>query len=144
MENLEPPELYKTAGKLRKKKTQLQGDIHPAVVTKCADLLVIPLCFVYAEVFRSCTWPDQWKKEMDKIIPKNQAPQNLGETRNILCTPFLSKMLEALLLEILREQVSLSTSQFGGIKGLGVDHFLVGYWGCLNGDSRSDERIGFL
>ena len=44
------------------------------------------------------------------------------------CTPLFSKVLESFILSALKEKVVLSNNQFGGLKGSGVDHFLVDSW----------------
>ena len=128
---ISPPETYQIAGRLRtmrKPRSLVPGDIDREVVTKCADLLAIPLHKIFAKVFETCEWPGGWKEETVVIIPKNQAPDGLGETRNLSCTPLFSKMLEAFILEELRKHVKMKPTQFGGIKGLSVNHFLMETW----------------
>ena len=129
MDMVDPPLAYQISGRLRVcKKPRSEMDLDPKVVTHCCDVLAMPLQKIYAEVFRTCSWPKQWKNETVTIIPKNAAPASLSETRNLSCTPLYSKVLESFLLEKLREEVTLNDTQFGGIKGLGVDHFLVETW----------------
>ena len=126
-----PPEPFEIAGRLKafkKPKGLVPGDYDAKVVNLCADLFALPLHKIFGEVFRSCKWPATWKDETVTIIPKNSAPSSLSETRNLSCTPVFSKLLESFLLEKLRGQVKLNDTQFGGIKGLGVDHFLVETW----------------
>ena len=128
---LVPPEPFQIAGRLRsmrKPKGIVPGDIDYRVVNFCSDVLAFPLAKIYGQVYRLCQWPDSWKLETVTIIPKNSAPSTLAETRNISCTPLFSKLLEAFVLDELRKQVKLNSTQFGGIKGLGVDHFLVETW----------------
>lgn len=130
--NLEQcPLLYQIAGRLRsmkKPKSQIYGDIDPSIVTEFADLLAIPLQIIFERVFETVEWPKSWKRESVTIIPKNPTPATLGETRNIACTPLFSKLLESFLLDLLRAQTTLTPAQFGGIKGVGVDHFLIETW----------------
>ena len=128
---LQPPLVYEVSGRLksiRKPRSQVPGDLDPRVVNHVADILAIPLQKIYAEVFRTCCWPERWKRETVTIIPKTTSPLTLGETRNLSCTPLFSKLLESFLLEKLRRDIKLNSTQFGGIKGLGVDHFLVETW----------------
>ena len=130
-EQVDPPLVFQIAGRLRsikKSNALVPGDLDKRVVTACCDALAVPLAMIYEEVFKSCVWPGSWKRETVTIIPKNSAPASLSETRNISCTPLFSKLLESFLLEHLKRQVRLNNTQFGGIKGLGVDHFLIETW----------------
>ena len=68
------------------------------------------------------------------------SPEGLSQLRNISCTPLFSKCLESFLLQGLKERVKLSRNQFGGTKGVGVDHFLIDTWNdimCGPGDPRA-------
>ena len=130
-QKLPPPEVYQIAGRLRcmkKKRSRIPGDIDPKVVNYCADGLAVGLHKIFAAAFETCEWPGSWKDEMVTIIPKGASPSSLSETRNISCTPLFSKLMESFLLERLRKDVKLSSTQFGGVKGLRVDHFLVETW----------------
>ena len=124
-------ELHEISSRLKyckKPKSTVDGDIRPELVTKCHDLLAIPLYHIYNSVLRTCKWPDKWKLETVKIIPKVAIPQSLKDVRNISCTPLFSKVLEQIVLKKLRENMSLSRAQFGGIPGIGIDHFLAETW----------------
>ena len=66
--------------------------------------------------------------ETVSVIPKNSAPTSLSELRNLSCTPLFSKVLEHFVLEDLKSKIKLSSAQFGGIKVLSTDHFLVSSW----------------
>ena len=59
--------------------------------------------------------------------------------RQLSCTPLFSKVLESFILKRLKDETSLSDSQYGGLKGCGVDHFLVKTWDEVLG-SLEDER----
>ena len=125
------PTVHQVARKLksiRKTKTLVPGDIDARVVNYNYDLLAVPLAIIFDKVYSSCSWPSKWSTETVTIIPKNNAPDSLGETRNISCTPLFSKLLETFLLDSLKQCVRLNGTQFGGIKGVGVDHFLVETW----------------
>ena len=77
---------------------------------------------------RGQQWPSLWGTETVTLIPKVKNPDGLQQLRNISCTPLFSKCLESFLLEGLKQRVVLSPNQFGGIKGVSVDHFLTGTW----------------
>ena len=124
-------ELHEISSRLkhcRKPKSLVDGDIPPALVTRFHDLLAVPLFCIYEKVLLSCKWPSQWKRETVKIIPKSAIPESLKDVRNISCTPLFSKVLEFFVLKRLRTMITLSSSQFGGIPGVGIDHFLCETW----------------
>ena len=52
----------------------------------------------------------------------------MAELRNLSCTPLFSKILESSVLSRLKEEVTLSERQFGGIKGCSTEHFLLETW----------------
>ena len=101
-----PPELYQIAAKLRsirKPNSMVPGDIPPKLITpKIADLLAIPLQFIYTQVYQTLQWPTLWKTETVSIIPKNRAPSDKSQLRNLSCTPLFSKLLETFILDSLK------------------------------------------
>lgn len=124
-------EMYEVAAKLRhakKPKSQVKGDLHPKLVEKYADLLAIPLTYIYNMILKKCEWPDLWKSETVRLIPKSTIPEEIKDLRNLSCTPVYSKILESVALKELQKDVPLSVRQYGGIKGSGVDHFLAETW----------------
>ena len=125
------PEMYEIAAALRackKPKSQVKGDIDRRLVSKYSDILAIPLHVIYTQVYQTLQWPELWASETVTLIPKNKSPDGLKQLRNLSCTPLFSKVLESFILKALKEKVRLSNNQFGGIKGSGVDHFLVETW----------------
>lgn len=123
--------LHEVALKLRhckKPKSKVEGDIEPKLVTDHADLLAVPLLCIYNKILSSWQWPIKWKTETVKIIPKKSIPSSLKDVRNISCTPLFSKVLEQFVLTRLRGEMSLSANQFGGLKGVAIDHFLCETW----------------
>ena len=124
-----PIELHEIANRLKhckKTKSTVDGDIHPSLVTRFSDLIAVPLYCIFNKVLTCARWPTKWKTV--KILPKTAIPQSLKEVRNISCTPLFSKVLEFFLLQKLKEFVKLTSSQFGGISGVGIDHFLFETW----------------
>ena len=109
----------------KKPNSSVEGDLLPRVVKAHHQLLAPAVTIIFNSVFRSGRWPSAWKTETTVVIPKVPNPANLGDCRNISCTPFLSKVLEGVLLDDLRAEVPLDPSQYGGMKGCSVDHLLV-------------------
>ena len=126
--------------KIRKPNSTVKGDIPPGLICpKVADLLAIPLALIYAQVYSSLEWPRLWKTEIVSIIPKTSAPTERSQLRNLSCTPLFSKLLETFVLEQLKSETSLSTDQYGGLKGIGADHFLIGTWQSIL-EALDDQR----
>ena len=124
-------ELHEISSRLRlckKPKGIIHGDIPPQLVSRYHDLIAVPLHCIYNKVLKDCVWPAMWKEEVVKIIPKGAIPQGIQDLRNISCTPLFSKVLEHFVLKKLREGMQLSANQFGGVKGMGIDHFLCETW----------------
>ena len=122
---------YEVAARLksfRKPKSQVYGDINPILVTDFADLLAQPLTFIFNQTLKTLSWPSIWKSETVSVIPKNSAPSDISELRNLSCTPLYSKVLESFVLERLKKQVKLSPKQYGGIKGSSTEHLLIDTW----------------
>ena len=114
--------------KMKKPRSQVEGDIDRRLVVKYGDALSTPLGLIYSSVYREVPWPIDWKTETVTLIPKTKSPDSLAQLRNISCTPFFSKVLESFILDNLKQKVELSSRQFGGKKGQGVDHMLVEIW----------------
>ena len=112
----------------KKPKSMVRGDLAPQLVTRFHDLIAIPLHCIYNKIISTNSWPDLWKHETVKVIPKKTIPESIKDLRNISCTPLFSKVMEYFLLKKLGEKMSLSRNQFGGIKGSGIDHFLSETW----------------
>ena len=128
---------YQVEGRIRafkKPKSMVKGDIFPVLMDKFATLLAIPLTSIYNEITSTSVWPAVWKQEFVTVIPKCRAPAGLGDLRNISCTMLASKIYESFVLNWLASEVSCKENQYGGIKGCGVNHFLVDMWDeiCCN------------
>ena len=122
---------FKVAQRLKhfkKPKSQVLGDIEPELVTKFADLLAVPLAYIYNLAIATRHSPKIWKTETVTIILKNNSPSELSELKNLSCTPLFSKVFESFLLEKLKEEITLSNRQYGGIKGCSTEHFLLDTW----------------
>ena len=97
-------------------------------MTKFADRFAITLAEVYKTIFRTKIWPTRWKRKFVTIIPKKHNAESLGDLRNISCTLLASKIFESYLLDWLKEEVTLRSNQYGGVKGVSTDHLLVEMW----------------
>ena len=125
------PELFEIAAALKnckKPKSNVRGDIDRRLVSKFHDIIAIPLGIIYGQVYDTLEWPRIWSTETVHLIPKNSCPDGLKQLRNLSCTPLFSKVLESFLLRSLKDSTKLAPNQYGGLKGSGVDHFLVDSW----------------
>ena len=127
----EAPKAYQISQKLKhmkKPKSQVEGDLPPELINPLADILAEPLEKIFRQVYEDLEWPRLWKVETVTTIPKNNAPEDMSELRNISCTPLFSKLLESFVLDRLRKETKLTDKHFGGLKGRGPDHFLALSW----------------
>ena len=134
-DQLEPPSramIERRIKDMKKPRGQVEGDIDSRLLSKTAALLAVPLSFIYKRVYHLNSWRAQWKNETVTLIPKKNTPEELGDLRNLSCTPFFSKLLESFLLDDLKSTVDLSNNQFGGKKGQGVDHLLIDMWNYIH------------
>ena len=125
--------------KMRKPRTQVTVDIDPRLLKRYPHLLALPLSIIFDKVFKTNCWPSQWTSKTVTLIPKKNTPETEADLPNLSCTPFFSKLQETFLLDHLKAQVELSKEQFGGKKGLGVDHLLIEIWDYVH---RSLETPG--
>ena len=139
--SIEPYMISARLKAMKKPVSRLRGDIDPRLNNKFHDLLALPLTYIFSTIRSTCVWPDLWKLERVTIIPKNSCPSGPNELRNLSCTPLYSKLLESFVLEDLKREVKLSESQYGGLKGCGVDHFLVDSWNLIL-SNLEDNRAG--
>ena len=127
----DPPSMERIVKKIKgmkKPKSRVDGDIDRRLLIRFPEKLATPLHKIYASIYKHTVWPEKWKLETVTLIPKNSAPDSLAQLRNISCTSFFSKVLESFLLDDLKNTITLTSRQYGGIKGQGVDHMLVEVW----------------
>ena len=118
-------EVEKKLRDAKKPNSAVRGDIPPKLMAEHFRTLVVPITRLFNAVFRTSKWPTSWKEETTVVIPKTPNPGSLAECRNISCTAFLSKVLEAVLLEDLRAEIAPDPAQYGGIKQCSGDHMLI-------------------
>ena len=109
-------------------KSMVPGDIFPQLVNSSAHLLAVPLADIYNTISRTGVRPKSWKTEYVTPIPKGRFPTSMNDLRNISCTKLFSKVYESFILPHLTGQASLRKNQYGGVRGLGTEHFLVNFW----------------
>ena len=113
---------------LKKKDSHVEGDPLPHLVRAMPELFAAPVTAIFNKASQEGKWPTRWKTEHITIIPKVRNPASLAETRNISCTPLLSKVLEGALLDQLRDELVPDPQQYGGLKACGAEHMLIDLW----------------
>ena len=122
---LSPMEVEAMITKSRKTSSRVPGDVFPKILNRCARSLSLPLSAIYNHILTYYVWPLHWKCEYVTVIPKKQNPTSFSDLRNISCTLTFSKILEQHVLKCLKEEVTLKTNQYGGVKGCSTTHLLV-------------------
>ena len=122
-----PSMIVERVGKIKKPKSVVPGDIPPKLVPSIIAKLSVPLADIYNSALLT-DWPRLWKREYQTIIPKKPSPTSLHECRNLSCTNLFSKVLESFVLEDLIDEVKVSETQYGGLRGCGTNHFLLQMW----------------
>ena len=88
-----------------------------------------PVSAIYNKIMRGATGLANGRPNtLPFIIPKNPNPSDLSECRNISCTSIFSKILEGVVLEQLRPEITPDSSQYGGTLKCGAEHMLVDIW----------------
>ena len=118
-------EVQKKLKEAKKPNSAVEGDVLPRLVKRYHRDIAVTAQKKFNAVFSITKWPAKWKVETAVIIPKGNNPASLSECRNISCTSFLSKVLESILLEDIRNELKIDDIQYGGIKNYSVDHLLV-------------------
>ena len=129
--------------RFKKPKSMVSGDIFPSIVNRAAPWISIPLVDIYNTINADHVWPTEWKTEYVTPIPKVPMPGSPDDLRNISCTKLFSKVYESFVLSWLEEQAGLRPNQYGGVKGVGTEHFLIELWqGVL--ESLDDSRAAAM
>ena len=131
LRKITPEEIEKMIRTSKKPNGIVPGDFPPKLLNATSQNMSNALAVVFNLVPTTKTWPRQWKREYQTVIPKKKMPTEFGECRNISCTNFYSKVLESFVLQAIQSEVSLSEAQYGGIKGCGTDHFLAEMWNSI-------------
>lgn len=105
------------------------GDINGKMLKKFPNLLLEPIFLHINNCFMMGQWPELYKVETCVSIPKKPNPEKMEEIRLISLTPFISKVMEAIVMK--RTETSrlkhMNKAQFGGRRGIGTSHVLADY-----------------
>ena len=90
--------------------------------------LATPLTDIINTCLRQQCFPTLWKKELITPVPKITHPKVLKDLRKISGTSDFSKVFEGFLKDWILSDISgnIDVGQYGGLKGSGTEHMLVG------------------
>ena len=128
----------------KKPKSAVEGDIRPCISDKYSDITAIPATRIINYSLLSLSWPAPWTVETQSAIPKTDNVASFDQLRNISCTNMLSKVLESVILDQLREEITIKRDQFGGMPGSGTVHFLIECWDKILRSLDSPEAAAAL
>ena len=113
--------------KLKANKATVPGDFPPKLTKIFAAYIAEPLTDVINTSIRRGEYPQIYKYEVSTPIPKNYPPKDLTEIRNISGLLTFDKIMESLLAElIITDMKPLSDpSQYGNLKGVSIQHYLI-------------------
>ena len=91
------------------------------------SIFAAPLVHIFNNCLQSGVWPSQWKKEVTNLITKRTPVRSTDDYRPIAITLIFAKVLESLVRDVLLLDIDgkLPKMQFGGIKGVSTDHYLM-------------------
>ena len=93
---------------LGKCKFSLSADpIPPFIYHDCAEVIAPPVCQIYNDVIKSCTWPDEWKCSFITPILKSGKCNDVENYRPISILPPSSLILEKILFLFLYPKLSI-------------------------------------
>ena len=123
----EPYQIHEKIRKMKKKSSNLVGDVPWRIISEFSVELSVPLSNVFNTAILDGVWPKIWKHEHITPVPKVYPPNTTDDLRRISGTKSLSKLLEALLTDTIIQDIApqIDKSQFGNEKGLSTTHYLV-------------------
>ena len=123
----EPFEIHKKIKSMKKKASTVPGDVPWRIISEFSVELSSPLSNIYNSATLSGVWPIIWKYEFVTPVPKVYPPETTEDLRKISGTKNFSKIYESLISEPILEDMepSMDPSQFGNVKGLSIQHYLV-------------------
>jgi hypothetical protein len=123
----EPYQIYEKIKSMKKKASTVPGDVPWRVIFEYAVELSFPLSNILNTSTLSGVWPLLWKYEYVTPVPKVYPPETTDDLRKISGTKNFSKIFEALLSEPIIQDMApnMDPSQYGNVKGLSIQHYLV-------------------
>ena len=120
-------QIYKKIKSMKKKASSVPDDVPWRIITEFSVELAAPLCNIYNTSILSGVWPRLWKYEFVTPVPKVFPPETTEDLRKISGTKNFSKIFEALISDPIIADMApnMDKSQFGKIKGLSIQHYLV-------------------
>ena len=123
----QPIIVHEKIQKMRKKSSNVPGDIPWKLIREFSVEIAEPLCNILNSATLEGVWPQLWKHEYITPVPKVYPPKSVDNLRKISGTKNFSKIYEALLSSYIVDDLaaSMDPSQYGNRKGLSTNHYLV-------------------
>ena len=123
----EAHEIYEKINSMKKKSSTVPGDIPWRIISEFSVEFASPLSNIYNTATLTGIWPQLWKYEFVTPVPKVFPTETTEDLRKISGTKNLSKIYESLISEPIIQDMEpkMDPSQFGNVKGLSIQHYLV-------------------
>ena len=111
----------------KKPNSHVPGDVPKKLMQHFPAEFATVAAKIFNAILRKKVYPTQWKIEYGIPIEKWKNPVSEENLRVISKTAFLSKIFEAFVVEWLLGYIKpfLDPNQFGGLKGISVNHYLI-------------------
>ena len=111
--------------KMKKPNSTVEGDLPLKVLKEFLLELSVPLSRLVNACLIEGEFPHCYKMETCVVIPKISPPQSLDQLRNLGLTQFCSKVIEAMVIDLLTPWLKDDEAQFGGKKNTSTCHYLI-------------------
>ena len=108
-------------------KSVRKNDVPAKILKHFAKYLGKPLSMIINNAISNGIWPDILKTEIVTPIPKVNEPKEIDDLRNISGLMNFNKVMEKLICKLVIEDMkgNMDSSQFGNLKGVSIQHYLV-------------------
>ena len=122
-------DVYRKIKHAKKPHSSVGCDIPRKLVTEFSFEYAKPAAKIFNSIIKTSHYPRQWVVEEQIPIPKTSSSmvEDEDEVRNISKTPFLSKVMESIMLGWMLPLVESywDPMQCGGLRGSSISHYLV-------------------
>ena len=122
-----PSQVWFALSRINTNKSTVAGDVPAKLLRRFAAYLAEPLTDIFNTSLLKGQYPDVYKFEICTPVPKVYPTQKLSQLRNISGLLNFDKIFEKLIAQLMIDDMKaqLDQAQFGNVKGLGIQHYLV-------------------
>lgn len=125
-EKFKREEVNKLLNGLNTTKSPGPDQVHPIVLYKLADIIDVPLCYIFSSSFNSGIVPSEWKSGQISAIFKKGDRKSASNYRPVSLTSIICKIMEKLIKQRIVDHMNdndlLSNRQFGIIGGRSTNY----------------------